>query len=301
MRVLITGAGGFVGGHLALGLAQLGFSPLLNDRHFDDEAVERSSGLERLRCDVLELGAHVRAADYFIHGAAVTADAGERRLSAADALQEDVTTTLAALSLAQHLGAKRFVLLSSAGVFSAVASAPLDETARPDALEPYATAKRMGELAAAGLRRAGAVDAVSVRLGNLYGAFEQARPTRPRVSLVGRMVQEAHATGRITVHHPKAEREWTFAPDLAPAFARLLTHPAPPDVLHLCAPEVLTDSELAQRLGALLPGTRIEPRATPEPVRPPLTSRFGDLHPTWTPLAVGLPHILEAAARAVRA
>lgn len=303
MRVLLTGAGGFVGGHLALGLAKLGFSLLLNDRAFGDEAA-RLPDTARLTCDVLELGAHLGAhlaatgapaPDALIHAAAVTADPAERGLSAADALQEDITGTLEMLALAQRLGVKRFILLSSAGVFTAAAPAPLDETAPPDALGGYATAKRVGELAALSLRHAGAVDAVTVRLGNLYGPFEAPRPTRPRVSLVGRTAQEARATGRISVAQPEAAREWTFAPDLAPAFARLLTHPAPPDTLHLCAPEVLTDAELAGRLGALLPGTRVERRPTGEPVRPPLTSRFPELHPAWTPLAVGLPLALGLA------
>lgn len=43
-RVLITGAGGFVGSHLALGLLRLGFEVVVNDQGFDSEALGRLGG-----------------------------------------------------------------------------------------------------------------------------------------------------------------------------------------------------------------------------------------------------------------
>ena len=295
-RVLITGAGGFVGSHLALGLTKLGYTPLLSDQTFDDNATVRLQSMERFSGDVrdvqVQLGASgIDTLDYLIHGAAVTASPGELGIKAAAYLAESIQVTLAALELAQHYRVKRFVLISSAGVFSSSSTAPLDETAQPDGLGYYAAAKRMGELATLSLRTSGSLDAVGVRLGNLYGSDERSRATRPRLGLVARLLGDAKRK-TMTVTTPTARREWTCVDDLAFAFAQLLEHAAPPDLTHFCAPDVISDSELAKKLQGLLPGTNLVSR--PEPgvpgVRPPLESRFaktlGLTH--WTPLDTGL-------------
>lgn len=298
--MLVTGAGGFVGSHLALGLTQLGFEIVASDQRFDDGAAARLAGLERLTCYVRDLGIRLGAVDAVVHGAAITAEPAEFGMSAPDFLNENARLTLDALELAEMRRARRFILISSAGVFRSAHPAPLDETAQPDALGLYAAAKRMGELAAQSLRVAGSLDAVSVRLGNLYGSHEVPRATRPRTGLVARMLGEARDSGTITVATPEALREWTHVGDLASAFARLLRHPAPPDVTHLCAPSVVTDLALANLLGGLLPGTRLEPRPDPDAprVRPPLESRLaapmGLTH--WTSLEAGLAGLAQVPA-----
>lgn len=299
-RVLVTGAGGFVGSHLALGLAKLGYTPLLSDQIFDDDTTLRLRGMERFSGDVRVLqdqldASGVHTLDYVIHGAAVTAIPDERGIGAADYLAESMQVTLAAVKLAQRYRAKRFILISSAGVFRGAHPAPLDETAQPDGLGAYAVAKQLGELATRSLRAAGSLDAVTVRLGNLYGPDEYPRTTRPRLSLIGRLLEEAEQR-TMTVTTPRALREWTHVADLAPAFARVLEHFGPPDITHLCAPDVVTDAELATKLQALVPGTKFvqRPEEGAPPVRPPLESRFAETlgltH--WTPLETGLAELV---------
>lgn len=293
-RVLVTGAGGFVGSHLALGLAELGFEVVASDQVFGADTTARLRDLELLTGDLRDLEIPNRF-DYLVHGAAITASPIELGVSEAAYLAENLELTLAASKLAQNRGVKRFVFLSSAGVFSSAQVAPLDESAPPDGLGLYAAAKRIGELAARSLRASGALEAVSVRLGNLYGPLETPRATRPRVGLVARLLGEAGTTGTLTVTTPDALREWTHVQDLAPAVARLLEHPTPPDVTHLCAPDVLTDRQLAEQLQHLLPGTRLELRpdvGTP-PVRPPLESRFAGLEKHWTLLEAGLAALVQ--------
>lgn len=301
-RVLVTGAGGFVGSHLCCGLAELGFEVIASDRVFDSEVEARLGRLERLTGDVRNLRNGLGALDFVIHGAAVTADPSEMGVSAGAALEENVGLTLAALRVAESCQAKRLVLLSSAGVFSGEQVAPLDENADPTSLNLYAAAKRIGETAAQSLRKSGELDAVSVRLGNLYGPCEQPRQTRPRMGLIARLLAEAASEKTLTLTTPGVRREWTWVQDLAPRIARLFVHPSPPDVMHLCAPETATDYEIAKKLQRLLPEARIElcPKVTLPEVRPPLESRFADvLGPTfWTPLDKGLTELVRESMRA---
>ena len=301
MRIVITGAGGFVGSHLAVGLAQAGHTPVLVDTAFDDEALRRVGAVERVRADLRDLTV-LPEADGLIHGAALTANPEELGLSYVEHLTVNTSLTLAALRLAERCGVGRVTVLSSAGVFTPRRRPPLDETSPPDGTGVYATAKRMAECAVEGLRAEGKIDAVAVRLGNLYGPGETSRETRPRVSLVQQVVNVAMSGQPVKLATPEALREWTYIGDLAPAIARLLELPQLPNTpLHLTSPETLTDRQLADQITRRLAPTHgsvpveVIP-AAPADVRPPLESRYSrSLLGPWTPFERGLEQTLSDA------
>ena len=305
-KIIITGAGGFVGSHLAVGLARAGYTPILVDRAFDDEALRRVGMFQCVRADLRDLTV-LPEADDLIHGAALTANPEDLGLSYVEHLTVNTSLTLAALRLAERCGVRRAVMLSSAGVFTPRQRPPLDETSPPDATGVYATAKRMAEGAVEGLKAEGEFDAVAVRLGNLYGPGETSRGSRPRVSLVQRVIDAAIGRQPVRLATPEALREWTYIGDLAPAIAKVLELPHLPNTpLHLTSPEVLTDHQIAGYITQQLTATHgsievtTETPATPADVRPPLESRYGEslgLGP-WTPFERGLdPTLSDTLAR----
>ena len=305
-KIIITGAGGFVGSHLAVGLAQAGYIPILIDTAFDGEALRRVGPLECVRADLRHV-TNLPEADYLIHGAALTANFEELGLSYVEHLTVNTSLTLAALQLAERCGVRRAVVLSSAGVFTPRQRPPLDETSPPDGTGVYATAKRMAERAVEGLKAEGKTDAVTVRLGNLYGPGETSRKTRPRVSLVQQMINAAINKKPVKLATPEALREWTYVADLAPAIVKLLELPHLPNTpLHLTSPEVLTDRQIAGYITQQLTATHgsievtTEAPTAPADVRPPLESRYGEslgLGP-WTPFERGLePTLSDTLAR----
>ena len=307
-KIIITGAGGFVGSHLAVGLAQAGYTLVLVDTAFDGEASRHVGPLECVRADLRDV-TDLPEADGLIHGAALTANPEELGLSYVEHLTLNTSLTLAALRLAERCGVRRAVVLSSAGVFTPRQRPPLNETASPDALGVYATAKRMAECAVEGLKAEGKMDAVAVRLGNLYGPGETSRKTRPRVSLVQQIINAAINERPVKLATPEALREWTYVADLAPAIVKLLELPHLPNTpLHLTSPEALTDRQVATCVTYRLAPTHgpvpievtPENSAAPAEVRPPLESCYGKslgLSP-WTPFKIGLePTLSDTLAR----
>ena len=69
VRVLITGAGGFVGGALAAGFVRLGAWVTGLDRTFDADARARLTGVELVECDLADGQGRLRdlSADVIIH------------------------------------------------------------------------------------------------------------------------------------------------------------------------------------------------------------------------------------------
>lgn len=295
-RVVLTGAAGFVGQHLVAGLTAAGCDVVAIDRHVDAGARAALAGVRTIEAPLAEIAAtDIGRADAVIHAAALTARPDEAGIDVARHLAANIEAHLAALSLATTLAAKRFFFVSSAGVF-APGDRRLDEDAVPDATIPYAAAKRMGEIATEALGGAG-IDAMTLRLGNVYGPDEIARPSRPRVSYLEQLLNAAEADGCIRVETPDAVRDWTFAPDIGRHIARLVLAPAlPGSLIHLVAPDAASDRALAETIAALRPAPAISFGDAAAAIRPPLQTRFPAYRTAteWTPLATGIALTMRA-------
>lgn len=256
-RATVTGAGGFIGGQIAAGLAAAGWQVVGVDRSFDEQARTRLRGTDLLEADLSCGFPDVPRADIIVHAAAVTTDDETLGITPAAHLAANTAPLLSALVHAAATGAGSFVFLSSTGVFAPGDGAPdLTDACTPTALHPYAAAKRAGEaLVPAGL--SGICPAHVVRLGHLFGPGEAARPTRAKVSLVRRWC-DASARGEVLeLPADDPRRDWTWAPDLAPALLRLVTSDPANRPLHLTSGHVLSDVQLARLIVCARPGTTV--------------------------------------------
>jgi len=191
---------------------------------------------------------------------------------------------MAALRSAAEHGATA-LLISSAAVFDSRQRSDLDEAVLPLGTGPYAVAKRAAELAWAEAAAAG-LQAVTARLGNLYGGDERASATRPRVSLFQHYLDAARRDGVIEVRQPGAVRDWTYLPDVAELVAGVLANPLQaPATWHLVAPQAYSDLELASAVAKAVPSTEVRVEATGAPLpRGVLRSRYVNDMQSWTPL-----------------
>lgn len=289
--IVITGAGGFVCSAMARALADAGHAVVAIDRSFDAEARAALRGIETIEADLLSGGALLEglAAGAIIHGAAITADPAEAGLTPARHLAANTGLLTAMLGWAQRAGADRFLFLSSTGIFTgadAQGAARLTEDLPATSHSPYAAAKRAGEILVRAAHTA-EFATLSLRLGNIFGPGERARPSRPGLSLPHRLRAEA-AKGPVRSGDARAEREWIWLPDLARNMPALLATMPDLDagVLHPGTPPVLADREMAR----LVTGQDVALPEGVEAPRPPMAStrRSPFDAVAWTPVADGL-------------
>lgn len=289
--VLITGAGGFVGSHLAAGFAASGYQVTAVDMAFDAPTRTRLAGVRLIESDLAAGADELRGLEpqIIIHGAALTTNPEALGISAAEHVAANTMPLLSLLQFAATVRPRAFVFLSSSGVFSGADGSPdLADTDIPTAQGPYSAAKRAGEALVPGAL-GGVCETHILRLGYLYGPSETARPTRRNVSLLQDWLVAARQEQAIRVPANDPRRDWTWVPDLAPALIRILAGAGRCEPLHLCQPVPVHDSELARLMAVHFPNVRIE-RGAAVPTKAPLrSSRIAGLEGfAWTGIAAGL-------------
>ena len=167
-RILITGAGGFVGRALALGFADLGWGVIGLDRAFDEGSEHDSIRWVTAGLDG-GVPVEVPGVDLVVHAAWVTTDPGTLGIRPAEYVALNTRPLLAVLEYAARKCPAAFVFVSSSGVFDpGDATEGLTDAHQPTGASPYAAAKRVGELLVpAALHQGTAVHVV--RLGYLFG------------------------------------------------------------------------------------------------------------------------------------
>ncbi|PTE16106.1 NAD-dependent epimerase/dehydratase family protein [Pseudogemmobacter blasticus] len=288
-RVLITGATGYLGGHLARALQAQGWPLVLTGR--DAAACARLAGQGHAvhRLDLAggfdpALAARIGAVDAVVHCAALSAPWG--RWAAFEAA--NVTGTATALDLAGALGARRFVNISSPAVgFALRDQIGLREDAPlPPPINAYARSKALAERLV--LAR-GALGPVTLRPRGIYGPGEQT--LLPRLAAALRRGPLPLLRGGV------AAIDLTHVSDVVGAIqAAVLAGPAVEgQTFHISGGEMAPVREIVARVGAALD---LPVRWRPMPLRPLMAlARLaeavtlalpGGREPVVTPYALGL-------------
>jgi dihydroflavonol-4-reductase len=171
-RLLVTGATGFTGGHLARHLASRGHAVWALVRAGTSrearEALE-AAGIELIEGDLRDAAALERACagvDVVYHIAAIYRQAGLRDEEYRAVNAEAVRALVLA---AARGGARRVVHCSPVGVHGAIAHPPADEDAPLKPGDVYQLTKLEGEVAAREAGRQAGIDVVVARPTGIYG------------------------------------------------------------------------------------------------------------------------------------
>jgi dTDP-4-dehydrorhamnose reductase len=261
-RVLVTGAGGLVGGRLAAVLSE-GIA-VVAARH--DSAPP--AGLATVPLDLLSPGSveeALRAAqpDAIVHAAAMAEpDACERDPARAERLNVDGTAAVARACRREGL---RLIVLSTDIVFPGDRGS-LREDDLPAPLQLYGRTKLAAELAA----QAELPEATVARIALVSGRGHGRRGTSTEA------IAWSLREGRRLRLYTDQYRTPVDPDSLADAVARLLERPLP-GLLHLGGPERVSRCELGRRVASVLglPQDLIEPTTTAD--HPPGAPRPADV------------------------
>jgi len=226
MRILITGAAGFLGSALANHLVRSGQSVrgvddlstgdpgvLLPEVHFTRGDVNDRPKLWTLLQDV----------DCVYHLAARVL-VPESVLYPREYNQVNVGGTVTLMEAMRDVGVRRVVFISSGAVYGKLSDQPLREDAIPNPRSPYAVSKLAAEYYVRTIGTLWGIETVCLRVFNAYGPGQHMPPTHAPV--IPSMLRQACTDGTLVVHGNGSQtRDFVYLDDVVNAMAAAATAP----------------------------------------------------------------------------
>lgn len=294
MKALITGAGGFVGPHLARELEADGS---------DVTGLDLRNGPDLLDVDAWRRVVEDHRPDVLYHLAGWS-DVGASWEHPIETFQVNALGTLSVIDAALAAKTERLILISSADVYGPVPTdeQPITELHPPRPHSPYGASKQAAEVLAMQAHRAHGLDVVVVRPFNHIGPGQSPRFAAPAFAT---QIASAELAGGGEILHGdlSARRDMTDVRDVVRAYRLLAERGEPGEVYNVCRGDAIAMADLLDGLldRATVPVTTAVDPARLRPVElPVLEGSNAKLAAAtgWTPqipLARSLADILDDA------
>jgi NAD dependent epimerase/dehydratase len=274
MRVLVTGAAGFIGSHVVEELLEHQYT-VRALAHYNSESrvgnlrfVDAGSRGERLEivfgdvCDgrfVLETAKNCEA---ILHLAALIG-IPYSYVAPASYLETNIRGTMNVLEAARTVGVRRVVVTSTSEVYGTALYTPIDESHPLQAQSPYSASKIGADKLAESYARSFAVPVVVLRPFNTYGPRQSARALIPTILSQLKADPPALSLGNLA---PK--RDLVYVTDTARAFRLALERKSiEGETIHFGSGRALSVAEIAA-LCMKVTGQEVEIDEDPDRVRP---------------------------------
>jgi UDP-glucuronate 4-epimerase len=227
MRILVTGAAGFIASHLCEKLASLGHEVIgidnFND-YYDPELKEVNAN------DLAKQGIHIhrldlnndltsvfeKTFDYIFHFAAQPGISADTSLEEYMVNNIYATQNLLEAVLEFNPNLKSFVNIATSSVYGIVANVDEEVPAKPVSF--YGTTKLAAEQLVLGLQRTGKLNACSIRLYSVYGPRE--RPEKLYTKLIDSLYyNKPFPLFEGSIHH---ERSFTYVGDIVDGLTAII-------------------------------------------------------------------------------
>ncbi len=224
MRALVTGGCGFIGSHLVEQLLIDGHEVVLIDnlscgRLANIASFEKHSALYLKTEDIVkrdEIRSAFRGVDWVFHLAGI-ADIVPSIEQPDAYFRNNVVGTLNVLQCAREAGVKRFVYAASSSSYGIPLQYPTPETSPILPQYPYALTKYMGEELVLHWARVYGLQAISLRLFNVYGPRSRTSGAYGAVFGVF-LAQKLRDKPFTVVGDGRQTRDFTYVTDVASAF-----------------------------------------------------------------------------------
>ena len=259
MRVLITGANGFVGRYLAHFMKQTGHEVIGTVWGHEGEPPE---GIKTVSVNLLDFDAMAKTVqevrpEWIVHLASVSF-LPESFVHVLDAWRINLFGTLHLLEAARLFGTRtRILYVSSAAVYGLVNEdqIPLTETMPLRPAEPYGASKAAGELAAMQYMQSFGLPVICARTFNYTGPGQPSMFVCSEFAWMIAMAEAGKMPPVLNVGNLKSRRDITDVRDLVVAYAGLVEKGVPGEVYNVASGR---DIPVSQVLDILLGMTSIK-------------------------------------------
>lgn len=284
MKILVTGAAGFIGSHLGERLLAAGhhvvsldsydtfYDPAIKERNL--EGCRAFDTFEEVRGDIRDPRIYARLPEDIETVIHLAARAGVRPSIEDPHLYVDVNLrgTILLLEFMRERGIRRLLFGSSSSVYGDTASVPFSEDDPGDRpISPYAATKRAGELLVHAHGHLFGIGALCLRFFTVYGPRQ-----RPDLAIhkFARMMSAGEAIPMFG--DGKSERDYTYIDDILDgvegALGLLVENPETYDVVNLGGARTISLRDMIDQVGVAMDA---EPRISKMP------DQAGDVRRTY--------------------
>ncbi|MBX3478346.1 MAG: SDR family NAD(P)-dependent oxidoreductase [Brevundimonas sp.] len=226
-RVLVTGAGGFIGSRVCERLVEAGADVRALVRYTSDgEAgwLDRSpirAGIEVARGDLADrdsVAEAMKGCEIVLHLGALIA-IPYSYLAPESYVRTNILGTLNVLQCAREQGIGRLVHTSTSEVYGSAQTVPMTEDHPLVGQSPYSASKIAADKLAESYHRSFGMPVVTLRPFNTFGPRQSARAVIPALAV------QALAGQVVRMGDPRPTRDFVFVDDTADAFVRAATAP----------------------------------------------------------------------------
>ena len=271
MKVLVTGAGGFIGSHLVDRLIAEGAQVTAfvrynsrNDAGFLELLGDRKKEIQIIYGDMRDpvaIRQAAQGAETIFHLAALVG-IPYSYVHPDEVIDVNVVGTLNVLTAARECGAPRVVVTSTSEVYGTALYVPIDERHPKQPQSPYSASKIAADAIALSYHLAFALPVVVIRPFNTYGPRQSDRAIIPTI------ISQAITKKEIVLGNMSPTRDFTFVLDTVDGFLKAgKCEKAVGEEINLGTGQEISIGELAQRIAATV-GRDVSIRQSEDRIRP---------------------------------